>query len=128
MKEKIDLDLNRLSMPDFGESDTELDALFSDAREGQPALFDDNFTKVVANSLPTKPIRRRKGGISFDLIGAMIGLVLAYFLFDVSRVVSGVLSLVPETLTLSPVHILMALGFVSGMSVFAWWAVENSRA
>jgi len=128
MTENTDLNLNELNSPAFDEAGGDLDALFTSAREHQPGLVDENFTKVVVNSLPARAVRRRKAGFSFDLIGAVIGLVLAYFLFDVRKVVGGVLNLIPETLVLSPVHMLVALAFVSGMSLLAWWVVENGRA
>lgn len=111
-----------------GDGSLDLDALFSDARRAQPELADENFTKIVANSLPAKPARRReKKGLSFDLIGISLGLILAYFYFDVNRLVVNLLNLVPEAITLSPVHAIVAIGSVSVMSIAAWWAVENSR-
>lgn len=121
MSDRIDLDT--MALPEFGE----LDALFSKARESQPVLADENFSKVLANSLPSKPVPRRNRAISFDVIGALVGLFLTYLLFDLSQVVRDVLNFIPETLTLSPMHLLVALALISGMSVLAWWTVENSR-
>ena len=121
MKEILDTQLN--GPDDFAD----LDALFSSAREDQPILVDQNFTKVVANSLPSRPVRREKRGLSFDLIGVTLGLILAYFYFDVSKMLSAAVNLIPETIVLSPVHALIAIGSVTVMSAIAWWTVENSR-
>ena len=121
MKEHIDINSD-----DF----LQLDALFSNARQEELSLGldDDNFTKIVANSLPTKPVRRARKGLSFDLIAMMLGVVVAYFYFDVSSLIAGVVNLVPETIVLSPMHALTALGLVSVMSLLAWWVVEKGRA
>ena len=105
----------------------DLDSLFASARSDQPDLRDDNFTKIVSNSLPSKPVRRRSRGISFDVIGVAIGLYFAYLFFDVNRVISGLVNLIPESITLSPVHALIAVATVSLMSIAAWWTVENNR-
>ena len=60
----------------------ELDRLFASARGSDESLRDDNFTKMVINKLPTKPERIDKTSLSFDLIGTVIGGLLAFFLID----------------------------------------------
>jgi len=122
MKEKIGIDTNS---GDF----LELDALFSNARENavELELVDDNFTKLVVNSLPAKPARRDRKSLPFDLLGMILGLVMAYLYFDVSLLLSDIINLVPETIVLSPMHALAAFASVSVMSLFAWWVVEKGR-
>lgn len=107
-----------------------LEALFGSARESMPELCADNFTKVVINSLPESPVRRKASGVSFELIGVLLGLVVAYFMIDFNSLASGFLSLVaqaPQSVTVAPIHLLVALGSICVMSVGAWWAVEQSR-
>jgi len=127
MTDEKELNLNIGSIDEV-ELTSELDALFTNTRQDEPVLFDDNFTKIVANSLPSGPITRRNPGLSFELIGGIVGLIFTYFLFDLNSVVVGLLNVIPETVTLSPMHALLALGMVSAMSLFAWWAVENNRS
>ena len=114
----------------FGElamSDTALESLFSSARGSMPSLQSDNFTKVVLNSLPETPLRRKSASVSFELIGVLAGLIAAYFVIDFNALVRGFIAMVPNSITLSPLHMLIALGSISVMSVAAWWAVERGR-
>jgi len=106
----------------------ELDALFSKARQDRPVLADENFTKFVVNSLPSKATRRPERGFSFDIIGVCLGMILAYFYFDVSQLLSKLINIVPETITLSLMHAIVAIGSVTVMSVAAWWTVEKGRS
>ena len=115
---------------DTFENDT-LDALFATARDTQPNLMNDNFTKTLMNSLPTirRVVRKdtSKKGLSFDLLGAMIGLLMAYLFIDKTSLLSSFVGLMPETLVISPVVVLFAIGAVGLSSLVAWWAVEDSR-
>ncbi|RBP50870.1 hypothetical protein [Arenicella xantha] len=104
-----------------------LDALFSDARESAPNFASDNFTKMVLNSIPEEPVRRKASGVSFELIGVLVGLVIAYFMIDFNSLIRGFIAMMPHSITLSPMHMLIALGGISAMSVAAWWVVERSR-
>ena len=108
-----------------------LNALFASARQMQPNLMDDNFTKSLMNSLPAINLRARKEsakkGLSFDLVGAVIGLLMAYLFIDKNSLISSFFSLIPETLVISPLLLLSVIGVVGLSSVIAWWAVEDSR-
>ena len=108
-----------------------LDALFASARESQPNLMDDSFTKMLINSLPSVNLAVRKAtakkGLSFDLIGAIIGLAMAYLFIDKTSLLSSFAGLIPQTLVISPLVIIAAVGAVGLSSVVAWWAVEDSR-
>ena len=64
-----------------------IDDLFAAARLDEPTLRDDNFTKLVINQLPAAPRRIDTRGISFDMIAALIGGVLAFMLVDFNAIV-----------------------------------------
>ncbi len=108
-----------------------LDALFASARQSQPNLVDDNFTKMLINSLPKVNLVVRKDtskkGLSFDLIGAIIGLLMAYLFVDKTSLLSSFVGLIPDSLVISPLVILSVVGAVALSSAIAWWAVEDSR-
>ncbi len=111
--------------------DRTLDALFASARTSQPNLADDNFTKVVLNSLPRNPFAQERVNLrksfSFDMIGALLGLLCVYFFVDLASVASALLNVVPESLVISPVHV---VGFAAAFMVTAigaWWTVENVK-
>lgn len=112
-------------------AESDLDALFANARSSQPELLDDNFTKVVLNSLlprssPQHSVKLRKS-FSFDLVGALIGLLCAYLFVDQTAVMSSLLALVPESLVISPIHIIGGASAFMLTSVVAWWTYENVR-
>ena len=110
---------------------TDIEALFANARQAQPNLMDDNFTKRLVNSLPKVSVTARKEspnkGFSFDLIGAFIGLLMAYLFIDKTSLLNLFAGLIPETLVISPLLIVGALVAVSVSSLVAWWAVEDNR-
>ena len=115
---------------------TDLDSLFSAARESQPELRDDNFTKILVNSLPrlnpyflnlVERKRVNKRGLSMDLIGGLMGLIFLFLFVDVSGLVQSVLSVIPESVTLSPVLLMSAFGGLMFASVGAWWSLENNK-
>lgn len=103
----------------------DLDALFSQARDDQPTLSESNFTKVVINSLPSNVSRIERRSLSFDLLGMVMGLVAVYFFIEPSQLLSAVLNVVPETLTLSATTLVAGLIGGLALSVGAWWAVEK---
>jgi len=111
-----------------------LDDLFASARSSEPNLVDENFTKIVMNSLPRKPFAQdtqMKGSLrksfSFDLIGAALGMGSVYFLLDLSSIVSSVVNFIPETIVVSPLHVVgLAAGAIAA-TVVAWWSVENVK-
>lgn len=114
----------------------DLDSLFAAARETQPGLHDDNFTKVVVNSLPDNNIyasraieqkRVNKRGVSMDLMGGLFGLMLLFLFVDVGSLAHSVLKLVPESVTLSPLLLVAAFGALMFTTVGAWWTMENNK-
>jgi len=106
-----------------------LDALFASARQAQPDLMDHSFTKILVNSLPKVNFMAQKEsarkGLSFDLIGAVIGLLMAYIFIDRASLVSAFVGLIPESLVISPLLVISAVAAVGFSSVVAWWMVED---
>lgn len=106
-----------------------LDALFASARQAQPDLMDHSFTQILVNSLPKVNFMAQKEsarkGLSFDLIGAIIGLLMAYLFIDRTSLVNAFVGLIPENLVISPLLIISALAAVGFSSVVAWWMVED---
>ena len=92
-----------------------LNDLFASARQMQPNLMDDNFTKLLMNSLPTISLMARKEstkkGLSFDLIGAVIGLLMAYLFIDAGALYNSFINLMPESLVIS-ISPLLLIGVV----------------
>jgi uncharacterized protein YacL len=107
-----------------------LDALFASARQAQPNLMDDSFTKLLVNSLPKTSLAVQKEtvkkGLSFDLIGAIIGLLMAYLFIDRTSLVSSFVGLIPESIVISPLLFMSAIGVIGFSSVVAWWMVEDN--
>jgi len=106
-----------------------LDALFASARQAQPNLIDHSFTKILVNSLPKVNFmaqkERARKGLSFDLIGAVIGLLMAYIFIDQTSLVSSFIGLIPESLVISPLLVISAIAAVGFSSIVAWWMVED---
>ncbi|MBL4671703.1 MAG: hypothetical protein JKX81_05545 [Arenicella sp.] len=106
-----------------------LDALFASARQAQPNLIDHSFTKILVNSLPKVNFmaqkERARKGLSFDLIGAVIGLLMAYLFIDQTSLVSSFIGLIPESLVISPLLVISAIAAVGFSSIVAWWMVED---
>lgn len=106
-----------------------LDALFASARLAQTNLTNDNFTKMLFNSLPTLKSavskNSAKKGLSFDLVGAVLGLLMAYLFIDKSSLLTSFVGLIPESLVISPLLITGIVSAVVLSSVLAWWAVED---
>jgi len=104
--------------------------LFAAARDNQPNLMDDNFTKVLMNSLPSINLvatkANAKKGLSFDLIGAMLGIVVAYFFITGGAGLDSLSFSMPDSIVLSPLLAIAAVGAVAISSVVAWWAVEDN--
>ena len=110
---------------------TDIEALFASARQAQPNLMDDNFTTRLVNSLPKVSLASRKEsakkGFSFDLIGAFLGLVMAYLFVDKTSLLNAFAGLIPETFVITPLLIIAAVVAVSVSSLIAWWTVEDNR-
>ena len=104
----------------------ELDALFDQARSVEPEILDSNFTKVVLNSLPARPVRSKKRSLVFDLVGLSLGLVVSYMFFDGFQVLDSALSLVPESLPVTVANIGSFFLAVIGITVVGWWAGERA--
>ena len=114
----------------------DLDALFNHARAHEPSLCDDNFTKVVINRLPENNIyainaneqrRRSKRGLSMDVIGGLVGLILVFLFMDKGGLVQSILKLVPESITLSPLVFMVSFMGLTLTSIGAWWSVESNQ-
>ena len=115
----------------LGNLEPDLDALFASARSSEPEFLDDNFTKVVLNRLPRissegRSVKLRKS-FSFDVIGALVGLLMAYFFVDQTAIMSSLLALVPESLVISPLHLIVGASAFMFASIAAWWTFENVR-
>lgn len=115
--------------PDTDEFDP-LANLFAAARDTQPSLMDDNFTKVLINRLPSINLvatkANAKKGLSFDLMGAIFGIVLAYFFITRNAGLESLSISMPDSIVLSPLLAIAGLGAVAISGVIAWWAVEES--
>jgi uncharacterized protein YacL len=107
-----------------------LDSLFASARQLQPHLMDHSFTKIVVNRLPKINLVAQKEsvkkGLSFDLVGAVIGLLMAYFFIDKASLLNLFVGLIPESLVISPLLIVGVVAAVGLSSIVAWWAVEDN--
>ena len=114
----------------------DLDALFASTRSLQPNLQDDNFTKVVINSLPENNIyaisaleqkRVNQRSLSMDIIGGLVGLILLFLFMDKGGLMNSILKLVPESITLSPLLFVAAFMGLTFASIGAWWSIENNK-
>jgi len=108
------------------DNETDLDSLFAQARVEQPVLSDANFSKIVVNRLPSKVSRLEKRSFSFDLVGMVLGLVAVLFFIEPTQLFSAVLSVVPESMTLSISTLAVGLLGGIGLSFGAWWVVEQA--
>ncbi|MFT5135563.1 MAG: hypothetical protein ACI9XU_000673 [Arenicella sp.] len=111
-------------------SDSLLDQLFVSARSDSAhdlGLDDDNFTKLVINSLPAKPSRTRAKRYYPDLIGLMLGLVATLLVINPTQIINSALSLLPSTISISLTSMLTASLAFSCLAYIAWWSVERSR-
>ena len=104
----------------------ELDALFGQARSVEPEILDSNFTKVVLNSLPARPVRSKKRSLVFDMVGLSLGLVVSYMFFDGFQVLDSALSLVPESLPVTVANIGSFFLAAIGIVCVGWWAGERA--
>jgi len=121
--------IDKIDNTDFG-GIADLDALFSQAHEQQPELTDENFTKVVINSLPTQVsrvglLRGQARGLSFDLFGLILGVVAVMLFIKPAQLVGSVLNYVPESVVVSPSSVSFVALALIGLSYGAWWAVEK---
>lgn len=109
---------------------SDLDALFSESRDHQPSLSDENFTKVVLNRLPVNPKRSESRPFLFDAAGLLIGFIAAYFFFDLghftAQFTQGALSIVPESLSLTVANLATLFGAGVGITVLGWWTAEKA--
>ena len=117
------------SLTPNGSSD-QLDALFQRARAAEPDLTDDNFTKLVMNSLPktemkVSRLRQNKRRYLPDLIGIAFGLIAVYLFVDPVALASTVLSFWPNV-TISPMNMVTAVAALCTAAGSAWWSIERS--
>ncbi|MCH2191237.1 MAG: hypothetical protein MK188_09965 [Gammaproteobacteria bacterium] len=117
---------NQQSIDQVSNNAEVLDALFSDVRSDEPGLIDQNITKVVLNTLPKKVIRTRKRSVLFDLVGLTLGLIAAYFFFDIEQIFVSSMSLIPESLSITVANI--AAFFIGSivLAFVAFWAGEKA--
>ena len=102
-----------------------LDQLFAEARLQQTELVDDNFTKMVMNRLPTKPLRINKKAFLPDAIGLLVGLLVAWRFFEPQIAASKWLSLFPSNIAISSSNMLLVSAALSIAAFVAWWSVER---
>lgn len=108
--------------PEFAD----LDALFSQTRAHEPRFVDDNFTKVTVNRLPAKPKRNQPRSTLFDFVGLLLGVVAAYWFFDLGQFTQSALSFVPESLSLTVANVVTVVFLGSGLSWLGWWTAEKA--
>lgn len=111
----------------FNHSNMNLDSLFARARADQPDLVDDNFTKMVVNRLPDNPRRASHTQHYFDLIGLFVGLVVTFLVIEPAQIVSSLLSLLPNNITVSLSSMLMVSVLFSSLALAAWWKIERGE-
>ncbi len=104
----------------------DLDALFTQTRAQQPSLIDDNFTKIIVNTLPVRIKRDKSRSTIFDFIGLLLGLVAAYWFFDLGQFTQSALNWVPESLSLTVANVITALCLVLGFSWLGVWTAEKA--
>lgn len=134
MNDKLKLSMTNdatLLAEDLLLGDDSLGPLFSVAQDSQPEFVDQNFTKMVMNSLPSNPRRgvfaknTNRSGVSFDLLGLFIGVVCAYMFVEMRTVLEFVLRFIPESLVISPLAMMACLACMVVLSLLAWWSVEH---
>ena len=132
---EINIMTNTINNSEF-DAMADLNALLATTRETQPNLHDDNFTKVVINSLPENNIyaisaieqkRVSKRSLSMDVIGGLVGLILVFMFMDRGGLMNSILKLVPESITLSPLLFVAAFVSLIFASIGAWWSIENNK-
>ena len=131
-----ELEANNTSGLHLGSDNDLLDRLFAQARAEQTEIVDDNFTKTLLNSLPSKRpavglFRARLHATTRQYIPDVIGLVVSLFavfmLVDPAALASTVLSLLPD-FSISFATITTAAVVVCVAATAAWWSVERSPA
>ena len=105
----------------------DLAQLFAEARveEEEDELIDDKFTKLVMNRLPVKTLRINKRAFLPDVIGLLVGLVVAWRFFEPQIVASKWLSLFPSNISISPSNMLLVSAGLCLAAFIAWWSVER---
>ena len=109
-------------------SQQNLDQLFAQARLAQVELVDDNFTKMVMNRIPTKPLRFNKRRFLPDAIGLLVGLLVAWRFFEPQIVAAKWLSLFPSNVSISTSNMLLVSAALSLAAFIAWWSVERKTS
>jgi len=113
---------------DSNQNFNKLDALFAQARATEPVLMDENFTKVVLNSLPTNINRRRDHRRYYpDFIGLMIGIVAVLMLIEPESLMAKVAALVPSSIVISAPNLIGLTLSLSALALVAWWSVERNN-
>ncbi|NNC98710.1 MAG: hypothetical protein HKN85_00870 [Gammaproteobacteria bacterium] len=105
-----------------------LELLFAQARDSQPDLDCENFTKSVLNRLPTHPRRITREQYYADFIGLIVGLAMAASVVKPMQLFNKVLSLFPGNISISLTNLLIVSLVLSTLALLAWWSVERNPA
>ncbi len=110
-----------------------LDALFSQTRAAEAGYMgglsedtSENFTKIVLNRLPSHVKRTHTRSILFDVIGLALGLIAAYWLFDITQLVQSLLLWVPESISITVANVASIFGAAIGVVCLGWWTAEKA--
>lgn len=114
------IDQNQDGNPDL------LESMFSGARADEPGMVDQKMTKVVINTLPKRVIRAKKRSLLFDMIGLVLGLIVAYLYFDVSQAFVLGMSLIPESLSITVENVVMLFFGSVVFAIVAFWVGEQA--
>lgn len=108
----------------------DVDKLFSQSRSNEPIIADDNFTKIVVNSLPARVKRSQSRSYLFDILGLILGVFAAYLFFDLGQFTQSALAIIPESLSLTlasaVANLVILFGAAIAISVVGWWAAEKA--
>lgn len=119
------------------QTNNRLETLFDQARSYQPELRDDNFTKVVMNTIGADAFVYdniakaekwfSKRALSVDGIALVFGATATYLFADLSQILASFINMIPETVTIDPLSIAAYAGGITLAGITAWWALENSN-
>lgn len=108
-----------------GESFDSLEALFRAAGLRASELEDENFTKVVLNRLPTKPLAATKRSWLPDLLGLLVALVAMALFIEPASLSAVLAQIVPSSIVLSAGTVLTASMAMAAAAILAFWVVER---
>ncbi len=113
----------------------DIDALFASARESQPALQASEFTANVMAEIDrlSTPLAsyvnleqsKTARSLPVDIITGGLGVAAVAWFFDANEAITALVSIIPESIVISPISVAMALAGLSALSLASWWAVEQ---